>query len=58
MNTTSSQEYLVITANGEDRVGLVEKFTNRILDAGCNIEASRMAVLGGQFAILSASPSC
>ncbi len=52
MNTSTNSEYLVITANGEDRVGLVERFTNRILDAGANIEASRMAVLGGQFAIL------
>ncbi|MEW6133531.1 MAG: glycine cleavage system protein R [Pseudomonadota bacterium] len=52
MNTSANSEYLVITANGEDRVGLVERFTNRILDAGANIEASRMAVLGGQFAIL------
>ncbi len=52
MNTSANPEYLVITANGEDQVGLVEKFTNRILDAGANIEASRMAVLGGQFAIL------
>jgi glycine cleavage system transcriptional repressor len=52
MNTAANSEFLVITANGEDRVGLVERFTNRILDAGANIEASRMAVLGGQFAIL------
>ena len=53
MNTTSTNpEFLVITANGEDHVGLVEKLTNRILDAGANIEASRMAVLGSQFAIL------
>jgi glycine cleavage system transcriptional repressor len=52
MNTSTNPEYLVITANGEDQVGLVEKFTDRILDAGANIEASRMAVLGGQFAIL------
>lgn len=52
MNTSANSEFLVITANGEDRVGLVERFTNRILDAGANIEASRMAVLGGQFAIL------
>lgn len=52
MNTSANSEYLVVTANGEDRVGLVERFTNRILDAGANIEASRMAVLGGQFAIL------
>lgn len=52
MNTSTNSEYLVITANGEDQVGLVERFTDRVLDAGANIEASRMAVLGGQFAIL------
>lgn len=52
MNTSANSEYLVITANGEDQVGLVERFTDRVLDAGANIEASRMAVLGGQFAIL------
>ena len=48
----STIDYLAITASGEDQVGLVERFTSRILDAGCNIEESRMAVLGGQFAIL------
>jgi len=48
----SNIDYLAITASGEDQVGLVERFTSRILDAGCNIEESRMAVLGGQFAIL------
>lgn len=46
------RDYLVITASGEDMVGLVEKFSSKITDAKCNIEQSRMAVLGGQFAIL------
>ncbi len=48
----SNIDYLAITASGEDQVGLVERFTSRIAEAGCNIEESRMAVLGGQFAIL------
>ena len=48
----SNIDYLALTASGEDQVGLVERFTARILDAGCNIEESRMAVLGGQFSIL------
>ncbi len=52
LNPPASLDYLVITASGEDRVGLVERFTGRILDAGCNIEESRMALLGGQFAII------
>ncbi|MEW6312518.1 MAG: glycine cleavage system protein R [Pseudomonadota bacterium] len=43
---------LVITASGEDKVGLVEKLSGRITDSGCNIEQSRMAVLGGQFALI------
>lgn len=52
MNTTTPREYLLVTASGEDRVGLVQRFTSRIAEAGCNIEDSRMALLGGQFAII------
>jgi len=48
----SDNESLVITASGEDKIGLVEGFTRRISEAGCNIEESRMAALGGRFAIL------
>jgi glycine cleavage system transcriptional repressor len=48
----SNLDYLAITASGEDKVGLVQRFTSRVAEAGCNIEESRMAVLGGQFAIL------
>lgn len=47
-----SKEYLAITASGEDRVGLVEQLTNQITATGCNIEQSRMGVLGGQFALI------
>jgi glycine cleavage system transcriptional repressor len=52
MTNQGGGEYLAITASGEDRIGLVDKFTARINDSGCNIEDSRMAVLGGQFAII------
>lgn len=55
MNSESprpGKEYLVITASGEDKVGLVERFSSKITETGCNIEQSRMSVLGGQFAIL------
>ncbi|MEQ1663276.1 MAG: ACT domain-containing protein [Thiobacillus sp.] len=45
-------ESLVITASGEDKIGLVEAFTRRINESGCNIEESRMAALGGRFALL------
>lgn len=49
---STDTESLVITASGEDNIGLVEGFTRRIADSGCNIEESRMAVLGGRFALL------
>ncbi|MEO1766176.1 glycine cleavage system protein R [Thiobacter aerophilum] len=48
----ASNDYLVITAAGDDKVGLVEAFSAKITETGCNIEDSRMTVLGGQFAIL------
>jgi glycine cleavage system transcriptional repressor len=52
MNTPSNRDLLVITATGDDRIGLVQRFTSRITESGCNIEDSRMALLGGQFAII------
>jgi glycine cleavage system transcriptional repressor len=52
MNNPNAIDHIVITASGEDQVGLVERFTGRILDAGCNIEESRMSLLGGHFAII------
>jgi glycine cleavage system transcriptional repressor len=52
MTTGTSSNYLVITASGEDRVGIVDRLSNRIAESGCNIEGSRMAVLGGKFALI------
>lgn len=48
----STQNYLVISALGKDRSGIVDEFSKAILDIGCNITDSRMTVLGGEFAIL------
>ena len=44
--------YLVISALGKDRPGIVNQLSNILLDAGCNIVESRMAVLGGEFALM------
>ena len=52
MNTEARNDSLVITASGEDKVGLVNRLTSRIAECGCNIEESRMAVLGGQFSLI------
>lgn len=52
MTTDTQNNYLVITASGDDKVGLVDRFSSKITESGCNIEESRMAVLGGQFALI------
>ncbi|MDD3516774.1 MAG: glycine cleavage system protein R [Chromatiales bacterium] len=44
--------HLVISAIGEDHPGIVEGLSKTILDSGCNIEDSRMSVLGGTFAVI------
>ena len=43
---------IVFTLTGKDRVGLVDQVTQVLLDRGGNFQASRMAHLGGEFAIL------
>ncbi len=46
------RSYAVLTAIGKDRPGLVEAISEYILSCGCNMEDSRMAILGGEFAML------
>lgn len=46
------RQYLVLSAIGPDRPGIVDAISKLILDHGCNIEDSRMAILGGEFAII------
>jgi glycine cleavage system transcriptional repressor len=44
--------FLVISAVGTDHPGLVNDLSRTILEHGCNIEDSRMTVLGGEFAAI------
>jgi len=46
------RQHLVLTATGSDRPGLVERVTRLIVEHGGNVESSRMARLGGEFAML------
>ena len=46
--------HLVISAVGRDRPGLIDELSRAILDCGCNIGDSRMAVLGSELAIMVA----
>ncbi len=50
---------LLITATGEDRPGIVARLTEVFVKHGANLEESRMALLGGEFAaiILVSVPS-
>lgn len=43
---------LVFTITGQDRPGIVEEITELLLQYGGNVEASKMARLGGEFASL------
>ena len=44
--------FAILTAIGSDRVGIVDDLTTSILEKKCNIEESRMSVLGGEFAVM------
>ena len=48
----SAKSHLVLTAVGPDRPGLVNRISSLIHEAGANLEDSRMAILGGEFALL------
>jgi len=44
--------FSVLTAVGPDRVGIVDDLSGAVTGAGANIEESKMAVLGGEFAVI------
>ena len=46
------QNYLVVSALGADRPGIANELATAAASCGCNIVDSRMAVLGGEFAVI------
>jgi len=48
----SQQHHLVITALGVDRPGIVNTITRHVSSCGCNIEDSRLAMLGDEFTFI------
>jgi glycine cleavage system transcriptional repressor len=48
----STETFLVLSALGPDRPGLVAEVTEYLTERGVNVEDSRMAVLGAEFGIL------
>jgi glycine cleavage system transcriptional repressor len=50
--TTQEASHLVLTAVGPDRPGLVRAISSVVLGASASVEDSRMAILGGEFALI------
>lgn len=48
----AADRYLVLCALGADRPGLVAEVTRYVKERGCNLEDSRMSILGGEFGML------
>jgi glycine cleavage system transcriptional repressor len=46
------RQQIVLTATGRDRPGVVERMTEQIAAVRGNVESSRMARLGGEFAMV------
>jgi len=46
------KSYLILTAVGPDRSGLVDEVSEYLSGNNINIESSRMSVLGGEFAMI------
>ena len=44
-----TKQNLILTAVGPDKIGLVERISEFIVQEGCNIEDSKMAVFCGEF---------
>jgi glycine cleavage system transcriptional repressor len=47
------RQQILVTATGEDRPGIVARLSEVILKHGGNLEESRMALLGGEFAAIA-----
>ncbi len=47
-----AKSFAVLTAIGPDRVGIVDDISGLVVERACNIEESKMAVLGGEFAVI------
>lgn len=47
----STDQYLVLSALGADRPGLVAEVSDYLAERGVNVEDSRMAVLGAEFGV-------
>src|SRR5689334_1184867 len=52
MRAMAEELFVVLSALGPDRPGLVARVTAFLTERGANIEESRMAILGGEFGLM------
>jgi glycine cleavage system transcriptional repressor len=52
MTAPAQQQFLVLSALGPDRPGLVADVTRHLTSRGANVEESRMAILGAEFGLM------
>jgi glycine cleavage system transcriptional repressor len=52
LGSLSMQTNFILTLTGPDRIGIVGEVTGLLFQRGGNVETSRMARLGGEFAVL------
>lgn len=51
-NYSKKLKYMVLSALGEDRLGIVRTLSEMISNEDCSIHDSRMSVMGGHFAVV------
>lgn len=51
--SNKNQDHVLVTCFGADRPGIVEELTRWFFEQGGNVEESRMARLGSEFAVLA-----
>jgi glycine cleavage system transcriptional repressor len=52
-STQEKPQFMVVSLLGRDRVGIVKDFSNLLAKLGGNVEQSRMASLGTEFALMT-----
>jgi glycine cleavage system transcriptional repressor len=48
----SKENQLVISALGRDRPGIINRLSEAVMNAGCNVQDTRMTVMGSEFSLL------
>lgn len=50
--TKDNQQYLVLTAIGQNKTGLVSELSGLVSECNCNVVDSKMAIFGSEFTVI------